>query len=381
MDGLLTDPEKAWRDRAITFAKAELAEDLSEREANGTFWRTGYERCGRGGFLGLPVPSEFGGQGLSLPETVAAMEGLGYICPDTSLIFAMNAALWTVTMPILEFGTELQKQTWLPALCNGSLVGSNAASEPEAGSDIFSLKTRAERDGETWVLNGQKIWITAAPVADLFLVFASTDPQRGALGISCFLIPKDTPGLKVLREIPKMGLRTVPMGEIQLENCRIPADALLGRVGRGAQLFQSALDYERGAILAPIVGTMQRQLEKCLQFARKRKQFGQAISKFQAVSHRLVDMAMRVETSRAFVYAYARAKAQKRDATIEASMAKIQVSECFVQNSLDAIRTFGAAGYVVETGIERDLRDSVGGLLFSGTNDIQKNIIAQHLIR
>jgi alkylation response protein AidB-like acyl-CoA dehydrogenase len=379
MDALLNEQERAWRDRAIGFARSELGEDPSERDRGGSFWRAGYERCGQAGFLGLPIPAEFGGQGLSVAETVAAMEGLGYACPDTGLIFAISASLWTVTMPILEFGTELQKQAWLPGLCDGRVVGCNAASEPEAGSDIFSLKTTARRDGSSWVLDGRKIWITAAPVADLLLVFASTDPERGALGISCFLIPKGTPGLSVVRSIPKMGLRSAPMGEIVFESCRLPTDALLGREGRGARIFQAALEYERGAILAPVLGTMRKQLETCLDYARKRKQFGQPIGKFQAVSHRLVEMAMRLESARPFVYAFARARAQRKDAALEASMAKVQVSECFVQNSLDAVRTFGGLGYAVETGIERDLRDSVGGVIFSGTNDIQKNIIAQHL--
>ena len=381
MDALLTDQERSWRDRAIDFARSQLGEDPRERDLSCTFWREGFETCGKAKYLALPVPAEYGGEGLGIVETIAALEGIGYGCPDTSLVFAISAALWTVTMPILEFGTNDQKQTWLPGLCNGSIVGANAASEVDAGSDIFSMKATAHRDGDHWILNGRKIWITAAPLANLFLVFASTLPERGALGISSFLVPSQTPGLNVIREIPKMGLRTVPMGEIAFENCRVPANSLLGREGRGASIFHAALEYERGAILAPVVGTMRRQLDACLQYARKRKQFGQPISKFQAVSHRLVDMAMRLESARASVYAFARARARKKDATIEACMAKIQVSECFVQNSIDAIRTFGAAGYVVETGIERDLRDSLGGLIFSGTNDIQKNIIAQNLIR
>jgi alkylation response protein AidB-like acyl-CoA dehydrogenase len=241
------------------------------------------------------------------------------------------------------------------------------------------MRTRAERRGGRWVLNGRKVWITGGPVADLLLAFASTEPGRGALGITAFLVPAGTEGLHVVREVPKLGLRTAPMGELAFEDCALDDSALLGRVGRGAAVFNAALEWERGAILAPAVGTMRRQLERCLDHARRRKQFGQPVGKFQAVSHRLAEMRLRLETSRHLVYGFARKKAQGLDATLEAAMAKLHVSECFVQNSLDAVRTFGASGYTNDLGVERDLRDSVGGLIFSGTNDIQRSIIAQQL--
>jgi alkylation response protein AidB-like acyl-CoA dehydrogenase len=241
------------------------------------------------------------------------------------------------------------------------------------------MATRAERKGDGWVLNGRKIWITGAPAADVFVLFASTDPSKGIMGISCFVLGRDTPGLRVVREIPKMGMRTAPMGEVVLEGCELPAGALLGREGRGSQIFQFALEWERGGILASTLGTMRRQIERCVEHARRRKQFGQPIGKFQSVSNRIVDMKLRLETSRLLVHRFAWLKAQGKAATAEASMAKLHVSECFVQNSLDAVRVFGATGYMVETGLERDLRDSVGGVLFSGTNDIQRNIIASSL--
>lgn len=375
-----SEGQQRWFDATVEFATKELAEDLAARDARAEFWREGYQRCGRFGLLGLPVPTEFGGQGQDLPTTVAAMEGLGYACPDAGLAFALSASLWTVTMPILVFGTEEQRRRWLPGLCDGSLFGANAASEPDAGSDIFSMRTRAERRGDGWVLNGRKVWITGGTVADLYLVFASTEPGKGALGITGFLIPKDTPGFRVVSDIPKLGLKTAPMGELAFDDCVLPADALLGRQGRGARIFNSALEYERGAILAPALGTMRRQLERCIEQARRRKQFGQAIGKFQAVSHRIADMKLRLETCRYMTHGFAAKKATgTTDAALEASMAKLHVSECYVQNSIDAIRTFGASGYINEEGLERHLRDSVGSLLFSGTNDIQRNIIAQHL--
>ena len=383
MNFALTDEQTTWQEAAIRFARNELLADLDldARDAARTFWRAGWERCARFGLQGLPLPVEYGGQGLGLPATIAAMEGLGYACPDNGLIFGINASLWTVAIPILLHGTAEQKQRYLPGLSDGSIVGANGASEPDAGSDIFGMQARASRldHGAGWLLNGRKTWVTSGPVADLFVCYASTSPDRGVMGISSFVIPQNTPGFRVVREIPKMGIRTIPMGEIAFENCRVPADALLGREGRGAEVFQCSMEWERGSILASALGTMRRQLERCVAHARKRKQFGQSIGQFQAVSHRLVAMKLRLETCRPLVYRIGWLKETGQDATMEAALAKLHVSECLVQTSLDAVQIFGALGYTTEAGIERDLRDAVGSLIYSGTSDIQRNIIAREL--
>lgn len=380
MDFGFSAEQRHWYEATLRFAREELVEPVSGRgDWPYGFWREGLVRCARFGIAGLPVPQEYGGRGQDLATTVAAMEALGYGCADSGMIFALNAALWTVTMPIVRFGSEEQKRRYLPGLCDGSLLGANGASEPEAGSDIFAMRTRAERRADGWVLNGRKTWITAGPVADLFLCFATTDPSRGILGISTFLIDRDATGLRVVREIPKLGMKTVPMGELAFEDCRLPADALLGREGRGAAIFNAGMELERGAILASALGVMRRQLDRCIEHARTRKQFGQPIGKFQSVSNRIVDMSLRLETSRLMVYRFADLHARGEAAAVAASMAKLQVSESFVQNSLDAVRLFGAAGYAEGLGLESELRDSVGGVIFSGTNDIQRNIIAQHL--
>jgi alkylation response protein AidB-like acyl-CoA dehydrogenase len=380
MDFAFSQQQQHWHDSALRFAREQLADDeAAARDERGTFWRDGLERCARLGIQGLPLPAEYGGQGQDLPTTMAAMEGLGYGCVDTGLIFAINAALWTVSLPILEYGTDAQKQGFLPGLCDGRLLGANAASEADAGSDIFGMQTRAERKPDGWVLNGRKTWITCGTIADIYLCFASTDPAKGVLGVTAFLVERGTLGFHFAREIPKLGLRTAPMGELVFENCLLPAKNLLGREGRGAAIFNAALEWERGGILASVLGTMRRQLDRCIELARTRRQFGQPIGKFQSVSNRIVDMSIRLETSRMMVYRYAWAKSNGQNCASWASMAKLHVSECFVQNSLDAIRLFGAAGYSTEGGLERDLRDSVGGLIFSGTNDIQRNIIAQQL--
>ncbi len=379
MDFSLSATQQDWQTRAIAFAIADLKDDLFGRDERREFWHEGWSRCARFGIQGLPVPTSYGGQGQGLPETIAAMDGLGYGCPDNGLIFALNAGLWTNTLPILTYGTEVQKARWLPGLCDGTIIGANAASEAEAGSDIFSMRTAATRTLGGWVVNGRKTWITSGPIANLFVLYAMTTPDRGILGISAFIVPRDTPGLRLVRSIPKMGVRTVPMGEVAFEGCRLPDDALLGREGRGAEVFIASMEWERGAILAATLGTMRRQLERCITHARTRRQFGQPIGKFQAVSHRIAEMAVRLETCRPMVYRIGWKKARGEDATADSAMAKLHVSRCFVENSLAAVELFGASGYVAETGIERDLRDSVGSLIYSGTNDIQKNIIARSL--
>jgi alkylation response protein AidB-like acyl-CoA dehydrogenase len=381
MDFALSEPQRAWQEATIRFVAESLTADLDlpERDDRREFWREGWQRCARFGIQGLPIPEAHGGKGLGLPVTIAAMEGLGYACPDNGLILAMNASLWTVSIPILLHGTDEHRRRFLPGLCDGSIIGANGASEPEAGSDIFGMLATAERTADGWTLNGRKTWVTSGPVADLFVCYASTAPDRGIMGISSFIVPRDSPGFRVVREIPKMGVRTVPMGELAFEDCRLPIDALLGREGRGAEVFNASMEWERGSILASALGTMRRQFERCVDHARKRKQFGKPIGKFQAVAHRIVEMKLRLETCRPLVYKIGWLKEQGQDATMEAALAKLHVSDCFVKNSLDAVQIFGAAGFVSETGIERDLRDSVGSLIYSGTSDIQKNIIAREL--
>ena len=381
MDFALSADQQRWHDDAVRFAREDLADDLLGRDERREFWRDGWRRCATFGVLGLPVPEAYGGRGHDLAVTIAAMEGLGYGCPDNGLLFAMNASLWTVTLPILNYGTEAQKRQYLPALCDGTLVGANGASEVGAGSDVYKMATRAERQGGDWVLNGRKVWVTSGPVADLFVCYASTDPSKGLLGLSAFIVPRDAPGFRVAREIKKLSVRTVPMGELALEDCRVPAENLLGREGRGAEVFQASMGYERGSILACAVGTMRRQVERCAAHAKARRQFDKAIGEFQAVSHRIVDMKVRLETCRLLVYKIGWLRSQGRDANVDAAMAKLHVSECFVQNSLDAVRIFGASGITADLGVERELRDSVGSLIYSGTNEIQRNIIAKSLIR
>ena len=374
----LTAEQYELQQAAIEFARAELADDpAAERDER--FNRAGWDACGRFGVFGMPIPQQYGGLGLGLSPLLAVMEGLGYGTRDQGLLFSINAHLWTNSIPILIYGTDEQRQRYLPRLSAGTLVGANGASEPDAGSDIFSMRTTARRDGDDYVLNGTKTFVTNAPVADLAVVYATLDPALGATGITAFIVERSSPGVSVGTKFDKLGLRTSPMAEMVFEGCRVPASNRLGREGRGVQVFEASMEWERGCILATSLGVMRRQLEACIAHARARKQFGKPIGKFQSVANRIVDMKVRLETCRPLVYQIGRLKDAKKPAMQEAAIAKLYVSESFVKSSLDAIQIFGGYGYMREQGVERDLRDAVGGTLYSGTTEIQRNIIAKSL--
>jgi alkylation response protein AidB-like acyl-CoA dehydrogenase len=361
------------------FAREQLSDDVRGRDRSMTFARDHWRALGEFGLLGLPVPTELGGSGADALTTVLAFEALGYSCTDNGLIFSIGAHLWSGVMPLVRFGSPDQQARWLPGLCDGSRIAVQGMTEPDTGSDAFALRTTARRDGDDWVLDGSKTYITNAPVADVFVIFASTARERGAFGLSAFLVEADAPGLTVGAPFEKMGLRTSPMSELTFSGCRIPGDALLGRLGNGMAIFNHSIHWERACILASAVGTMRRQLERSIEFARQRTQFGQPIGRFQAVSHRIVDMKLRLETSRLLLYRTATAIGSGRIDPLDAALVKLHVSECFVDSSLDALQVHGALGYMTETEVERDVRDAIASRIYSGTSEIQRNIVAKHL--
>jgi alkylation response protein AidB-like acyl-CoA dehydrogenase len=375
----LTEDQEKLQASAVEFARQKLGRNILERDHHETFDRDDWRACAHFGVLAMPVPKEYGGLGMGLTDLIAVMEGLGYGSRDAGIVFSLNAHLWTVVIPILLFGTEAQKQHYLPRLINGDLIGANAATEPEAGSDLMSMRTRAVRAGDEYRITGQKTFCTNAPVADLFVLYATVDPALGATGIVAFLIDAGSAGMSVSKPMVKMGLRTSPMAEVVLEDCQVPAERRLGKEGRGAAIFDCSMEWERGCILAANLGVMRRQLEQCIRHARERKQFGQAIGKYQAVANRIVDMKVRLDACRPMVYRIGYLKDADRSARTEAAIAKLYVSEAFIQSGIDAMRTFGSYGYLTEQGLERELRDGLGGVFYSGTSDIQRNIIARSL--
>ncbi|MCG1043403.1 acyl-CoA dehydrogenase family protein [Mycetohabitans sp. B8] len=379
MPNPLDERRIALREHAACFARDQLSTDIATSDRASTFHRDGWHRCAEFGLFSMAIPENCGGAGAPLSELLAVMEGLGYGSEDLGLLFSLNAHLWTVALPLALHGTPPQRLRFLPGLMDGSLIGANASTEDEAGSDVFSMRTQAVRDGDSYVLNGSKTYITNAPIADLCVVYATIDPTLGPLGVTAFLVETTNPGLDLSPPLEKMGLRTAQMGRITLNDCRVSADAILGREGRGVKVFESAMEYERGCILAITLGAMRRHLEACVTHARTRRQFGQPIGKNQAVSHRLADMKVNLDAACELVYRVGRLKDAGKDATLEAACAKLFVSETYTQFSIDALRIYGAQGYLAQSPTERGLRDAIASIIYSGTSDIQRNIIATEL--
>ncbi|MGH3036242.1 MAG: acyl-CoA dehydrogenase family protein [Gaiellaceae bacterium] len=379
MDFDLTQEQRALRDSIHEFARRELNDDVVERDKRGAFSREAWTKCAEMGLLGLPVPEEYGGAGADALTTMVALEALGRGCTDNGLIFSVNAQMWACETPIVRFGTEEQKRRWLPGLCDGSLIAAHGMSEPASGSDAFSLSTTARRDGDGYVLDGSKTFVTNAPESDLFLVFGTIDKELGFAGVTAFLVEQGTPGLTVGKPLSKMGLRTSPMGELFFEGCEVPAESLLGKPGQGMLVFDTSMSWERSCILASTVGGMERQLERSLAYAQERRQFGQPIGSFQAVSHRLVDMKLRLETARLLLYRLGWLLDRGEPATLDSALVKLYLSDCYVRSSLDALQVHGGYGYMTEYELERDVRDAIGSRLYSGTSELQYEVAAKNM--
>lgn len=376
MDFSLTHEQTERQRRVREWAEATLNDELEARDQAGSFSREAWRASGALGLPGLIVPVRYGGPGLDPVSTAAALEALGRGSRDNGFSFAINAHLWGCVNPILAFGTDAQREAYLPRLTNGEWIGALGATEREAGSDIFSLKTRATRRDDAYVLSGGKTLITNAPVADVHIVLATLDPQRGAFGLTAFIVERGTPGLRVSERIDKMVLATAQMGELALEECIVPARQRLGAEGAGLAIFNHTMEWERGFILSFAVGAMERQLEACVAYARGRKQFGQPIAQFQALSDRLGDMRVRWETARLVLYRFAWLKQEQKAAPAEAAMTKLALSEAWVRSCEDAMRIYGGYGFLTRTGVERELRDALGSLSFSGTAEMQRRVIA-----
>ncbi len=380
MDFAWTDEQLALRESIREFAET-LNEGLVEREREGAFPHELWRRTADFGLLSMSIPPAYNttDKEVDIMDGVVAMEALGYGCRDNGLNLAIAAQMWTVQYPINEFGSEQQKAKYLPAMCRGELIGAHAVTEPEAGSDHMAPQTHARPVSDGYLLTGHKRYITLGPVADVALVFATVDPEKGRWGLTAFLVDTAAEGCEVGPVRDKMGLRTVPMGDLIFTDCFVPEENRLGPEGAGASISGSSLGVERCLILATQVGAMERQLEQAVAYAKSRRQFGQPVGKFQSVSNRIADMRLALETARLLLYKVAWMIREEEPMTMEAALLKLHLSETFVQSSLDAVRTFGGAGYLTETEIERDLRDSVGGLLYAGTNDIQRLVVARML--
>jgi alkylation response protein AidB-like acyl-CoA dehydrogenase len=375
MDFEWTAEQHEFREAVIRFAAAELRDGAGSVEC----FRAAWKKCAEFGIQGLPLSPVFGGTGASHLTVVAALEALGYACCDNGLIFSLNAHMWACQHPIARFGNDEQKVRYLPGLADGSLIGAHAMSEPGAGSDAFALRTTAIATGDVYRLQGSKTFVSNAPVADVFIAFARTPGSRGFSGLNAFIIDRDVPGLRVGPPLKKMGLHSSRMAEVFFDDCEVPNANLLGRPGQGMPIFAAAMELERSMILASTIGTMERTLERSLAYARERRQFDQPIGKFQAVSHPLVDMKLRLETARLLLYRLAWLIDHGRPAALDSALVKLHLSESYLATSLDALQIHGGYGYMAETGLEGEVRDALAARLYSGTSEIQRNLAARHL--
>ena len=374
----MTPEQQTLREEIVRFAQKELNDDLIARDRAQAFNRDLWKQCGEMGLQGLPVPEEYGGSAADGLTTAIAMEALGYGCRDSGLVFSICAHLLSCVVPLWKHGNEAQKRRWLPGMCDGTLVGVHAMTEPDSGSDAYTMHTRATPDGGGWRINGTKIFITNGPVADMVIVFAVTDAEKGFHGgITAFLVEAGTPGFRTSQKIEKMGLRTSPFAELVFEDVYVGPETILGRPGAGAQQFQNSMDWERVCLFASHVGTMERLTEQSIEYARTRRQFGQPVGKFQAIQHKVADMKIRLEAARLLVRRAAAMLDKSKMVSLDAAVAKVFTSEALVQTALDAVQIHGGYGYCTEYEIERAVRDAVGSTIYSGTSEMQRQIIAR----
>jgi alkylation response protein AidB-like acyl-CoA dehydrogenase len=376
------DLSPAQRERVeavLRFARERLSPGARQREAAGTFDRKLWDECAQFGLVGLPIPESFGGGGLDAVDTMLVVEALGKGCEDGGLVFSLCAHMFASAVPIWRSGAADIHARYLEPIATGKLISANGTTEPEAGSDVHGMKATARRDGQDYVLDGTKCFITNAPVADVFLIYAKTNPAAGFMGISAFMVPRDTPGLRVVPEHSKSGLKTSPWGTLYLDECRVPAESRVGPEGAGAALFGESMIWERCCLFALYVGAMDRTLGRCIEHARARTQFGHRIASYQSIQNRIVDMKLRLETSRLLLYRTGELHRQGRRCDDAVAMCKLWISEAAVQSGLDAVQIFGGTGVVGDTGVDALLRDAIPAQIFSGTSEMQRMIVARNL--
>lgn len=340
------------------------------------FDRDQWRRVGKLGLLGLCLPQDVGGRGLGALDTALALQAFGGACPDTGLVFAASAHLLACAVPVRDHATAQTKARLLPGLANGDLIAANAMTESDAGSDVSTLAVTARRSGDAYRLTGTKSFASNAPLADVLITYATTDARAGFLGISAFAVLRG-PQVSTSPPYNKMGLNSCPAGSVTFTDCPVPADALLGAEGAGSAVFQQSMMWERSCLFAGYLGLMQRQLQQCIDHVRSRRQHSHPLTAYQAVTHRIAIMQRRLQAAQLLLYRACWLIDQGRPDPVATAISKTAVSEATVANSLDAVRLFGGNGYLRDHGIETMLRDSVPTLLFSGTNDIQHEIIAR----
>ena len=378
MDFSFTEEQMMFKEQVIKFAKKEIVPRVEEHDLKGEFDSQSFRRLGEFGILGLHFPEELGGSNADVVTTVLAGEALGEAGVDGGLTLAYGAHTFLCADTIFAHGTDAQREKYIPKLASGEWIGCMGLTEPGAGSDVASMTTRAEKRGSQYILNGNKMFITNGPVADVAVIYAKTGKDLKHAGISTFIVEKGTPGYTSGKNLIKMGVRTSHTSELILEDCKIPEENLIGEEGAGFLMAMQTVEWDRSALLAPFVGAMTYVLNKCAQYAKERHQFGRPIAEFQAIKHKLADIKIFIEAARPLCYRIAWCKDQGRPLNhLEAAVAKLFIGDWGLKPANDAVVLHGGYGYCHEYEVERAFRDSRLAPIGGGTSEIQKKIISK----
>ncbi len=379
MDYFLTEEQRMIKDLARQIAEEKVKPVRAELDEREEFPTEIMQVLAQSDMFGIFVPEEYGGLGMGALELCIAVEELSRVCLGVSTSYAANAL---GTYPILLFGSEEQKKRYLPDIASGKRLVAFALTEPTAGSDAAGIQTTAKREGDYYILNGLKQWITNAGEADIYTVIAITDRQKGARGATAFIVEKGTEGFSFGKKEKKMGIRCSVTRELIFEDCKVPAENVLGREGMGFIVAMRTLDQSRIGVGAQGVGVAQGAFEEALKFAKQREQFGKPVISFQAVQHMLADMAIQIEAARSLVYSVARyIDSGAKDISKVSAMAKVFATDVAMRVTTDAVQVMGGAGYMREYPVEKMMRDAKILQIYEGTNQIQRNIIGQALIK
>ena len=375
----LSEELNALRDMVAQFAANEIAPRAAEIDSTNQFPMDLWRKFGDLGLLGITVEEQYGGSGMGYLAHCIAMEEISRASASVGLSYGAHSNL--CVNQIRKNGTEEQKQTYLPKLCSGEHIGALAMSEPGAGSDVVSMTLRADDAGDHYVLNGNKMWITNGPDANVYVIYAKTDPEAGSRGITAFIVERDSPGFSRAQKLDKLGMRGSNTCELVFEDCEVPKSHVLGQVGRGVQVLMSGLDYERAVLSGGPVGIMQACLDVVVPYIHERKQFGQAIGEFQLIQGKIADMYVALSTSRAYLYAVANSLDRGEESRKDAAGVILYTAEKATQMALDAIQLLGGNGYINDYATGRLLRDAKLYEIGAGTSEIRRMLIGRELFK
>ncbi|HDR4518402.1 TPA: acyl-CoA dehydrogenase AcdA [Bacillus cereus] len=375
----LSEEHEMIRKMVRDFAKNEVAPTAAERDEEERFDRELFDQMAELGLTGIPWPEEYGGIGSDYLAYVIAIEELSRVCASTGVTLSAHTSL--AGWPIFKFGTEEQKQTFLRPMAEGKKIGAYGLTEPGSGSDAGGMKTIAKRDGDHYVLNGSKIFITNGGIADIYVVFALTDPESKQRGTSAFIVESDAPGFSVGKKESKLGIRSSPTTEIMFEDCRIPVENLLGEEGQGFKIAMQTLDGGRNGIAAQAVGIAQGALDASVAYARERHQFGKLIAAQQGIGFKLADMATDVEAARLLTYQAAWLESEGLPYGKESAMSKVFAGDAAMKVTTEAVQVFGGYGYTKDYPVERYMRDAKITQIYEGTQEIQRLVISRMLTK